>query len=342
MNRLVVFRFSAMGDVVLLLPVLTGLLSDNKELEVYLVTRRSFFPFFKDIERLHLIEADLRGEHEGITGLFRLFKHIRQDVKPTQVVDVHSVLRTFILDFFFRLAGFKPVRFNKGRREKKKILRTRKFKILPTAVERYAAAFHKSGYKFDLPTPPVFKNIVPIDISQLNAGEILAGISPFAKHSQKVWGLDKVEELIALANQHYKITFILFGGGQDELILLNDMAQKIPNCIVAANYFGLEEEISLFHRLNIMISMDSANMHMASMAGVPTISIWGATHPVFGFTAYKQPVENIIQYEGDAIKCRPCSVFGNKPCIYHEIKCMKLIPAEAVFNRMREILSQSN
>ena len=340
MNRLVVFRFSAMGDVVLLLPVLVGLLSTNKELEVYLVTRRSFFPFFQKIDRLHLIEADFKGAHKGFTGLYKLFRYIKRVVNPDQVVDVHSVLRTIALFFFFKLSGVKTIRFNKGRKEKKAILQTKNIKPLPTTVERYASAFYKLGYNFDFPETPVFKNIVSIDLSLLNVEKILIGISPFAKHPQKVWGTDKIEEFIALINRHYKTTFILFGGGQDETIMLNNMAQKYNNCIVAANFFGLEEEISLFHHLSAMISMDSANMHMAAMAGIPTISVWGATHPAFRFTGYKQPAENIIQYEGDKIKCRPCSVFGNKPCIYPEIKCMKLISPEDVFKRLNTILSK--
>ncbi len=153
-----------------------------------------------------------------------------------------------------------------------------------------------------------------------------------------MWGKEKVEKLIELINQEYKSTIVLFGGGKEELEVLDQLAAKFPNCIVSASYFNLEQEISLFPRLKVMVSMDSANMHLAALAGVPTISIWGATHPAFGFVPYGQPAENIIQYEGD-LPCRPCSVFGNKKCIYGDVRCMGYIPADTVFERVRQILS---
>ncbi len=89
-----------------------------------------------------------------------------------------------------------------------------------------------------------------------------------------------------------------------------------------------------------MISMDSANMHLASLLGVPTISIWGATHPDLGFRPYNQPPDHQIEAPEGALKCRPCSVYGGKPCSLKSepLKCLKLIEVEQVMQKVRLVL----
>lgn len=341
MTRLLVFRLSAMGDVALLLPVLKGVLESNEHVEIHLLTRPAFFPFFKGISRLHLVEARISDRHKGVRGLFRLYRELKRDINPGLVIDVHQVLRTYILDVFFALGGSRVVCFDKGSRSKKRIIRTKHFRKLPTTVERYAQVFIKNGYPVRLPASPVLhRGELPDNFAKAFAQteSLLIGIAPFAKHRQKVWGREKVEKLIELINQEYKSTTVLFGGGREEIEQLNEIAARYPNCIVSANYFTLQDEINLLPRLHVMVSMDSANMHLAALAGVPTISVWGATHPVFGFVPYGQPAENIIQYEGDQLPCRPCSVFGNKKCIYGDIRCMGYIPSETVFKRIKQIL----
>ncbi|MEL7588196.1 MAG: glycosyltransferase family 9 protein [Prolixibacteraceae bacterium] len=345
MISLLVFRLSAMGDVALLLPVLKGVLESNEHVEIHLLTRPAFFPFFKGISRLHLVEAHIHDRHKGIRGLFRLYRELKRDVKPDLVLDVHKVLRTYVLDLFFRLGGHRVVWFDKGNKDKKRIIRTKVFRELPSTVERYAQVFVRNGYPVRFPASPVLqRGELPGNFWKVfaQAEHLLIGIAPFAKHRQKVWGKEKVDKLIELINQEYKSTVVLFGGGREEIEQLNQIASKYPNCIVSAGYFSLRDELNLLPRFHVMVSMDSANMHLAALAGVPTISVWGATHPAFGFTPYGQPAENIIQYEGDQLPCRPCSVFGNKKCIFADIRCMEYVPAEAVFKRIKQILTNRN
>ena len=84
-----------------------------------------------------------------------------------------------------------------------------------------------------------------------------------------------------------------------------------------------------------MVAMDSANMHFASLAQTPTLSIWGATHPYCGFKAWKQSDKDTIQLP---LSCRPCSVFGNKPCHRGDYLCMTAIRPENILKRISEIL----
>ena len=343
MKRILTYRFSAMGDVVMLLPVLKGLLSANKNMEVYLLTRPFLFPVFHGIDRLHLVAADLNGEHKGMKGLFRLYKQLKTGINPDLVFDLHQVLRTFTLNLFFRVGGFKIYSFRKGQLEKQRAVISKSHKKLSSTIERYVEVFHRAGLQFELPEPPFFEHIPKkeiIDKLQLETsgtGPII-GIAPFAKHLQKIWGEDKIRSLMQNLNSIPNISFVLFGGGKKEMGILDKLAAEFPNAVVAGNILKFSDELKILPQLDVMISMDSANMHLAAMAGIPVISIWGATHPSLGFAPYYQPEENQIQYEGTDLTCRPCSVFGNKKCKFGDVRCMKYIPVESVEDRVRSLI----
>ena len=344
MSKLLVFRFSAMGDVIMILPVLKGVLNANKNVEIYLVTQSTFFPFFQGIDRLHTVAIDLKSKHRSFNGLISLYRNIQKEIKPDIVIDLHCVLRSFFLGFLFAVNGREVFRFKKGTLQKLALVRSKKIKNLKTTIDRYADAFRINGYPVDLPGVPVFENNTSIDFnSDIFKNPITIGIAPFAKHPQKIWGIDKIDSLIAKINDTFQVNILLFGAGNVEIDLLAKLESKYPNCIISARHFKLSDEISLMKNLSLMISMDSANMHLAAMAGIPTISIWGATHPAFGFVPYNQPEENIIQYPLAELKCRPCSVYGNKKCIYSDdIRCMRLITVDSVFDRVSQILKANS
>ena len=103
--RLLVIRTSAMGDVALTTPVLRGMREQYPEIELVLLTRPAFKPFFSSIDGLELFFPDLKNRHKGFPGLIRLFKDISRQSKIDYVIDLHDVLRSKILRFFFRLSG---------------------------------------------------------------------------------------------------------------------------------------------------------------------------------------------------------------------------------------------
>ncbi len=346
MKRILVYRFSAMGDVVMLLPVLKGVLDSNKNVEIYLLTQPFLFPVFKGIDRLHMVASDLKGKHKGITGLYRLYKRVKKEINPDEVFDLHQVLRTFILNSYFRIGGAAVHTFRKGRDEKKHAVKTKSHQVLPSTIDRYAAAFSEAGYRFILPKPPLFTVTTREDALQLlklDGREVkkLIGIAPFAKHKQKVWGIDKTRKLLKVLQQIPNSKVILFGGGQAEMEILDSLAADFENCLVAGHFIKFAEEIQLLPHLSLMLSMDSANMHLAAMAGVPVVSVWGGTHPSLGFAPYHQPEDNLIQYNGHDLDCRPCSVFGNKKCIYGDVRCMQYVSVKQVTDRIGFILNQS-
>lgn len=94
----------------------------------------------------------------------------------------------------------------------------------------------------------------------------------------------------------------------------------------------------LISYLDVMLSMDSANMHLASLVQVPVVSVWGATHPSIGFYGYNQNPGNAVQIDLD---CRPCSVFGDYPCVREDYACLTRLSKEKILDKIQEVLSES-
>ncbi len=334
MNRIVVIRFSALGDVVLTIPVLASLIKQYPQTELIFVTKKGYGNLFSMFEgKIRIVEADFQGKNKGILGVFRLFAKIVK-YKPNCVADLHSVLRTWILNLLFIIWGIKTFRIQKGRTEKRKLVR-RKNKIqkpLHSTLERYQDVFKRLGLDFKIDKNFKFKIDNPLTFEEIKGfeGKVI-GIAPFAKHGTKTYPIEKMEEVIRLLSQKYLL--ILFGGGINEIKLLKELENKFENVISVVGKFSLNEELQLMSKLSAILTMDSANMHLASLVGIPVVSVWGATHRFAGFAAWNQPETNMIELN---LPCRPCSIYGNKDCWRGDLACMHGISPETIVAKLKE------
>lgn len=345
MKRLLVFRFSAMGDVAMTVPVLYALVKQYPDLQITIVSREAFRPFFEKLPaNISFITADLYGKHKGIRGLYRLFRELSPS-KFDAVADLHDVLRTFFLRFCFRLTGIPVEHINKGRKEKKALTRQQNKKCiaLTPTCERYANVFRKLGLSFPLEFTTIYETEQPDRSTFIqHTGEKgdfrWVGIAPFAKHVGKMYPLSKMEEVIVELSRQEKIKLFLFGGGKEEIETLAAWEKKYPNTTALAGKLKLNGELALISQLDVMISMDSANMHMASLTNTPVVSIWGATHPWGGFLGWNQSAANIIQTD---LPCRPCSIFGHKPCIRQDYACLNRITPQSIISHTLKVLNST-
>lgn len=109
---------------------------------------------------------------------------------------------------------------------------------------------------------------------------------------------------------------------------MNSWAEKYPQVTNASfELASLEKEMILMSHLNVMISMDSANMHLAAICNTPVVSVWGATHPYAGFMGWNQRYDDTVQTD---LPCRPCSIYGNRPCYRGDFACMNNITLETI------------
>ena len=318
-----------MGDAAMTVPVIKNLLNQHPDVKVTVVSDGFFAPIFSGIERCAFISADLKGKHKGIAGLYSLAASIKKQHKINAVADLHDVLRSYILRKFFLFT--KTAVIDKGRAEKKKLARKNAKILTPlkSTHQRYADVFSALGYAVELKAANSFKPVhkTPALLQNFQHKKRI-GIAPFAKHKGKTYPY--MEQVVAALSQHNHLQLFLLGGKSDAPEL-EKWAAKYEHTLSIAGKYSFEEELHLISYLDVMVSMDSANMHLASLYNVPVISVWGATHPFAGFTGWQQPPENIVQAE---LFCRPCSVFGNKPCYRENYECMHIIRPSAIVEKM--------
>lgn len=343
--NILVFRLSAMGDVALTLPVIRGVVNANSETNITIVTKPFFRPFFENLEKIKVITPDFAGRHKGFFGVIRLFFDIRKTGHFDWVIDLHSVIRTRILTFLFRLFAQNTCTVFKNRKEKKQFLTKSDEPKLDHTIQRYEKVFTTAGFEVEPFAPPVF-SFSNESVSQVKKyllenkldRKILIGIAPYAKHKLKIWPEKYLRELLQKLSIDTGIKILLFGGGKSEIEKLNRLSDEFDTCHLVN--LDLRSELALISKLRLMISMDSSNMHIAALSGVSVISVWGATHPGMGFSPYNQPEQNIIQISVEELTCRPCTIYGKGKCSRGDFACMERILPERVYERVQAILNE--
>lgn len=321
MKKVLAYRFSAFGDVAMVASVFREFMEQNPDVQLIMVTRENFRDLFNDIPNLIFKGIDL-DDYKGILGLRRLARQLKREFNPDYVADLHDVIRTKILDKILIRHQYKVFVLDKGKDEKEHLTDVWNIDKVPLkkTVERYADVLRKMG--FSLKLSHQYKPSV-----QQKSG---IGLAPFAQHNGKILSLEKSFELAKILSLHHKIYF--FGGGKKEKEILLDWEKHIPNTESLAGKMSLKEELQKISELEVMISMDSANMHLASLAGTRCVSIWGATHPYAGFLGYGQDENDVVQVKD--LTCRPCSVFGDKECYRGDYACLEEISVQQIVDKI--------
>ena len=336
-HTVLITRFSAVGDIAMTIPLLYSLCEKYPEHRFIFVSRERFGQFFIDKPRNLEFAGINLNRYKGPIGLFRLYRELNS-YKPDMIADLHDVLRTKILRFYFgTFSRTKCAHIEKGRKEKRALTRKENkcSAQLTSTFERYRKVFSQLGLPFDPKFISLFKegkgNIDDFaETIPAKGNDKWIGIAPFAKHKGKIYPLEKMEEVVRLLASRNGIRLFFFGNGPEEQATIDSWCSKYPNTVSFIGKTNFNGELRLISHLDVMVCMDSANMHMASLVSTPAISIWGATSPLAGFLGWNQKREDCIELP---FICRPCSIFGNKPCLYGDYRCMN-IPAEEVAARI--------
>ncbi|MDC8106039.1 glycosyltransferase family 9 protein [Chryseobacterium sp. PTM-20240506] len=321
MTRILAYRFSAFGDVAMTAPVFREFLEQNPDVEIVMVSRKNFESLFSDIPNIIFKGINL-DDYKGFFGLNRLANELIREFHPDFIANLHDVIRTKVLDKIYRRKGYKVFKINKGKEEKEiltDVWNLDKVQLKKT-VERYADVFREMGFKVNLSN-----KLRPS--TQQKSG---IGFAPFAQHKGKMLPLDKSYELVKILAQKDKIYF--FGGGKNETETLERWESEIPNTQSLSGKLNLKQELDTIAELKLMISMDSANMHLASLVGTRCVSIWGSTHPYAGFLGFGQSEDDVVQIKD--LTCRPCSVFGDKECFRGDWACLEELSIQKIIEKI--------
>lgn len=345
MSKILIIRFSALGDVAMTIPVIYSLAKAYPMHEISVLSREPFGSLFNHLpENVRFVGIDLKAKYQGIKGLSILYKELKAE-KYDFVADFHSVLRSHYLRLRFKLDGVKTASIDKGRSEKKKLTQknNKVFVPLKSSFTRYYEVLEKLGFMFDLDFKSIFEREQG-DLKEITSytgeksTEKWLGIAPFAKHKGKIYPLELQEKVIEHFANEKLVKVFVFGGGTSEKNIINSWADKYPTIISMVGKLNISQELILMSQLDVMYSMDSANMHLASLVNTPVVSLWGATHPYAGFMGWNQSVDNAIQTD---LSCRPCSIYGQKPCFRKDYACLYQITPEQIIHRIENLLFNS-
>ena len=334
MSKILVIRLSSIGDVAMTIPVVYDVAKANPNHSFTILTQTFLLPLF--INRppnLSILGVSLQTTK---SHFFRFALYLRYHDFDL-VLDLHNVIRSRLIGLIFRLSGKKVFTVDKRRKERKQLTKRPPKTIHPLmpVTERYAEVFQKAGFHYEKSFVSFFENHA-VENSSLEAifgvkkGRWV-GIAPFAKHQGKSYPLEKMEQVVKALSERDDLQIFLFGGSGDEAATLERWEKKFPNTIVASRRFLFDKELALISMLDVLVSMDSANMHLAALVGAKVITIWGATHPYAGFYDSQRREDLIIQAD---LPCRPCSVYGNKPCYRKDYACLKQITPEQIIQKI--------
>jgi ADP-heptose:LPS heptosyltransferase len=343
---------SAMGDVAITVPVIRAFVEQSRSLgtnvKITVVSRPFFKPFFDGIPNVAFFAVDVKGRHKGFFGLLKLYSDLKK-LNIDAVADLHNVLRSQIIRKLFEFSGKKVAFTDKGRAEKKALTRAENkiFQPLKSMVDRHVDTFNKLGFKIDLssrsfgtsfPEKAVLSEEI-LNVSGIKDNFKWIGIAPFAQYESKVYPLDLMQKVIDDLASTTTNKIFLFGGGNKEIELLNSFAKGKNNVINVAGKLKLPQELDLISNLDVMLSMDSGNAHIAAMLGVKVITLWGATHPFAGFAPFNQPLENCLTADREKYPLLPTSVYGNKKVAGYE-EVMRSISVEKVVFSIQSQLAE--
>ncbi len=328
-HHLLVMRNSAMGDVAMLPHALRAFCGAYPDVRVTVATQKMFRPFFDGLN-VDFLDVDTKGAQHSLAGMWRLAAEARS-MGVDAVADVHDVMRSQVFRLSMMLHGVPTAHIAKGRCAKKRFIcrHGRGVESLRHSVLRYCDTIRALGFEFPDPAPAVHSER-PNPMGEKTGKWV--GFAPFSAHAGKTYPEDMRRELVRLLSERYDRVFI-HGGGGAEAEFAQQMEALYPNVTALFGKMRFAGELDLISHLDCVISMDSLVMHMASLMATPVVSIWGATHPGLGFLGYGADPRGILQAD---MECRPCSVFGAKPCKYGDYRCLRAITPEMVVAKVDE------
>ena len=343
LRNVLVMRFSALGDVAMTIPVLYPVCRANPDTRFVMVTKPWPATMFRDTpDNLTVVGIDVKAEYKGVFGLAKLASRLRKEYEIDAVADLHNVLRTRVIGLFMKLRGLPVVHLDKERGRRKALITHRSDEPVTPTHDRYLNVFRELGLQvadnftrlYDgKPVPE--SSLVPVK----EPGQRWIAVSPFSAHQGKCYPMELMAQVVAQLSQHDNYWIFLMGGGKDEKIALRPLAKANRHVISMAEIkHGFTDEYALFAKCDLMLTMDSANMHLASLMGLKAVTIWGATAPSCGFQGYGQDGADDIQLD---MECRPCGIYGEHECQYGDYRCLGRIQPADVVRRVVEVVEQT-
>mgnify|MGYP002624167627 CR=1 FL=1 len=327
-------RLSALGDVAMTVPAVCSVALAYPETSMYVLTLTPFAPLFKYApSNVHLLLVD-KQEIRTLFGLYKTLRKIRRELRPNTVADLHNVLRSWLIDLYFSCYGCRVAILNKRRLGRLSLWFKKPYEQQRPFTRRYFDVFKKIGLEAD--ASDFFLSLSSKHTSIKQSETPLIGIAPFARYQGKTYPPQLMRRSVKLLLKTTDCHILLFAGRSEaELAVVKRWQRESPRVTSVAGQYTLEQELDIMRSCALMLTMDSANMHLASLVGVRVVSLWGCTTPACGFLGWRQHKEDVIVA---GLACQPCSVSGTNHCRYQNFPCLVAITPEMIVEKVKTIL----
>ena len=323
-KRLVAIRFSALGDIAMTVPVIYSVAKAYPEMEIIFVTRPFFGRMFiNPPANVRVMTFDLKEQYRGLRGTIRIARELAR-LRPDYVADLHDIARTKVITAWLRMHGAKTVTVDKARGARHKVYAggepQRQY------IDRYFDTFRRLGLDAKTVFSPVYgqeNSNLPVRIESP-----AVGIAPFARYANKTYPPEKMRN-VARQLAARGVNVYLFGGRGAEAETLASWQEDGITSL--AGQFPLEDEIAIMGQLDVMVSMDSANQHLAALGGTKVISIWGSTTPACGFLGFGQTADDVVCLN---LPCQPCTIAGSDECPKGHTNCLRTLSEDTIVSKV--------
>lgn len=321
--KVAVIHTAFLGDVILLTPLLDVLRADPRVTALALVTTAQAAGLFRGDPRVDLLlPYDKRGADRGIGGVLRLGSRLRE-FGPRRLYSAHRSLRSAVLA---RLSGAGErvgYRTATGR-----FLYT---ETVPDDRTRHETARILALAGLDHDARPTLHDDPAEEERALALLEGLrapVALAPGSVWATKQWPAHHFRRLAELLVARAVPVVLL--GGPAERALCDDLARDLPRCLTLAGQAGLRESYQVLRRCRAAVVNDSAPLHLAQAAEVPTIALFGSTVPAFGFGP-RGPRDRVLERD---LPCRPCGRHGHRACPLGTLACLEQLGPELVIQAL--------
>jgi heptosyltransferase II len=329
-----VVRFSAIGDILLITPLLRALRTRHPGARIAVLTKEPYVPLLS--HNPHVNEVLGVAPQERVLAIAERIRGVRY----SHLLDLHGNLRSHALR---RLAPGPWRSYDKRTLQRALLITTKRdrYGAFLAVAERYFEAAKELEVEPD-GGPPDFYISEEADCRaaerlialELGRERPIVAIAPGAAHATKRWPIEHWVELVGRITSTGADVAILGGADDMEAAAAITRAAGGANVASLAGALGLQETGAVIRRSEALISGDTGVMHMATGVGTPVVALFGPTVRQFGFFPYRSPA-SVVELK---LPCRPCSAHGTRRCPLGHHHCMRQIVPDLVFPALAEAL----
>ncbi|HNY49684.1 MAG TPA: lipopolysaccharide heptosyltransferase II [Smithella sp.] len=322
-SKILVTRFSSLGDIVLTTPVYHNLKLSYPECKIYVAVKEKFSDILEGNPYIDNLIVLKNGE-----SLFSLIRRIRSENFDV-FIDLHNKVRSFILRLFCGIPRIIVYRKNTVSKYLY-IKNSRKGNFLTQhTIEKYLDVLQEVGIQPTIKSPEIFVDHNLNDFCErhnIRQNDLLVGINPGSVWPTKKWLPERFAEVADWLTAHYGAKIVVIGSNNDRDDINKVLAASKHPHIDLCGKTSLRELATVISQCALFITNDSGPMHIAAALQVPLVAIFGSTTKELGFTPYGTN-NRIVEVN---LPCRPCSSHGKKKCPEEHFKCMRDISSGAV------------